>query len=183
MYSSSDSERVNGNCNVNTSQYKSLSLYNHVAPGDIGTDPSGKRLMRRHPCPSMAVQTVPRYNVDMGFGALTHNLAPEQMAGGHYSVRNAYPAYKTHCTSFQKRSCDGYTKPSMPAHLVASYSCKSGCAAQPGVAPSAGGHGPQFATQMMCKQNCVGPVHVLPHHKKAHVVPQPPFQPGPVIPK
>lgn len=100
MYSSTDSENVNGNANTHFSVYKSLHGYNKVAPGDVHGPPVPNRI------PSMAMQVVPQYHNQMGYHALTHNMAPEQMNTGHYSVRNAYPNYLSNCDTFQPRGCD-----------------------------------------------------------------------------
>lgn len=101
MYSSTDSERVNGNSNGNFSVYKSLNHYNRVNPGDVNGPAIPKRV------PSMAVQVVPDYHNQMRYHALTHNIAPEQMNAGHYTVRNAYPNYLAQCDTFQQRGCKG----------------------------------------------------------------------------
>ena len=100
MYSSTDSERVNGNSNSHFSVYKSLNQYNRVKPGDV----NGPKI----PCriPSMGTQIVPQYHNQMGYHALTHNMAPEQMNTGHYTVRSAYPNYLRNCDTFQARGCD-----------------------------------------------------------------------------
>ena len=100
MYSSTDSERVNGNSNSHFSVYKSLNHYNQVKPGDV----NGPKI----PCriPSMSTQIVPQYHNQMGYHALTHNMAPEQMNTGHYTVRSAYPNYLANCDTFQARGCD-----------------------------------------------------------------------------
>lgn len=100
MYSSTDSERVNGNSNSHFSVYKSLNQYNRVKPGDV----NGPKI----PCriPSMGTQIVPQYHNQMGYHALTHNMAPEQMNSGHYTVRSAYPNYLRNCDTFQARGCD-----------------------------------------------------------------------------
>ena len=100
MYSSTDSEHVNGNSNSHFSVYKSLNHYNQVKPGDV----NGPKI----PCriPSMSTQIVPQYHNQMGYHALTHNMAPEQMNTGHYTVRSAYPNYLAKCDTFQARGCD-----------------------------------------------------------------------------
>ena len=100
MYSSTDSERVNGNSNSHFSVYKSLNHYNQVKPGNV----HGPKI----PCriPSMGTQIVPQYHNQMGYHALTHNMAPEQMNTGHYTVRSAYPNYLQNCDTFQARGCD-----------------------------------------------------------------------------
>ena len=100
MYSSTDSENVNGNANAHFSVYKSLHGYNKVAPGDVHGPPVPNRI------PSMAMQIVPQYHNQMGYHALTHNMAPEQMNIGHYNVRNAYPNYLSKCDTFQSRGCN-----------------------------------------------------------------------------
>ena len=102
MYSSTDSENVNGNSNF--SVYKSLHGYNKVNQGDIHGPPIPNRI------PSMAVQVVPKYHDTMGYHVLTHNMAPEQMNTGHYSVRNAYPNYASKCDTFEARGCDQMVK-------------------------------------------------------------------------
>ena len=101
MYSSTDSERVNGNSNGNFSVYKSLNHYNRVTPGDVNGPAIPQRI------PSMAVQVVPQYHNQMRYHALTHNVAPEQMNVGHYTVRNAYPNYLAQCDTFTPRDCKG----------------------------------------------------------------------------
>ena len=100
MYSSSDSERVNGNSNSRFSIYKSLNGYNKIHNGCV----HGPKI----PCriPSMGTQIVPQYHNQMGYHALTHNMAPEQMNTGHYTVRSAYPNYLAKCDTFQARGCD-----------------------------------------------------------------------------
>lgn len=100
MYSSTDSERVNGNSNSHFSVYKSLNHYNQVKQGDV----NGPKI----PCriPSMSTQIVPQYHNQMGYHALTHNMAPEQMNTGHYTVRSAYPNYLAKCDTFRARGCD-----------------------------------------------------------------------------
>ena len=100
MYSSTDSENVNGNANSHFSVYKSLHGYNKVVPGDVHGPPIPNRI------PVMSMQVVPQYHNQMGYHALTHNMAPEQMNTGHYSVRNAYPNYLSKCDTFQSRGCD-----------------------------------------------------------------------------
>jgi len=100
MYSSTDSERVNGNSNSKFSVYKNLNGYNNIHGGCV----HGPKI----PCriPSMTTQVVPQYHNQMGYHALTHNMAPEQMNTGHYTVRSAYPNYLQNCDSFQARGCD-----------------------------------------------------------------------------
>ena len=100
MYSSTDSERVNGNSNSHFSVYKILNHYNKIHSGCV----HGPKI----PCriPSMSTQIVPQYHNQMGYHALTHNMAPEQMNTGHYTVRSAYPNYLKNCDTFQARGCD-----------------------------------------------------------------------------
>ena len=105
MYSSTDSERVNGNSNSHFSVYKSLNGYNRVKQGDVHGPPVPSRI------PSMTMQVVPQYHNQMGYHALTHNISPEQMNTGHYTVRSAYPNYLSNCDTFQSRGCDQMVKP------------------------------------------------------------------------
>ncbi|SVE50513.1 uncharacterized protein METZ01_LOCUS503367 [marine metagenome] len=111
MYSSTDSERVNGNSNGSFSIYKSLNHYNQVKPGDV----NGPKI----PCriPSMAVQIVPQYHDQMGYHALTHNMAPEQMNTGHYTVKGAYPNYLAKCDTFHARGCDKLVQQQVPQQV------------------------------------------------------------------
>ena len=105
MYSSTDSERVNGNSNTHFSVYKSLSGYNKVNQGDVHGPPVSARI------PSMSLQVVPEYHNQMGYHALTHNISPEQMNSGHYTVKTAYPNYLSKCDTFQPRVCNKMIQP------------------------------------------------------------------------
>ncbi len=103
--------------NAGASNYGVLGMYNSPPAGTVVGPPVEPGT------PSMAVETVPQYNLPLRYNALTHGLPAELSNGCHFTINNAYPATpsarrRSHCDTFQKRSCSGNVQPLYPAHTV-----------------------------------------------------------------
>ena len=128
--------------NYSGNQYRDLSRYYGILPGQVGTVTGSNGETQSIPIPAfappMSQQTVPTYHVDY-IGTpmdLMHGLRADELTSGYFPVNNAY---SSSCTTFRKRGCDGV----VPQNQIPIPDRCPGCGG-PGLAPCPCGPGAQL---------------------------------------
>jgi len=127
--------------NYSGNQYRDLSRYYGILPGQVGTVTGSNGETQSIPIPAfappMSQQTVPTYHVDY-IGTpmdLMHGLRADELTSGYFPVNNAYSSA---CTTFRKRGCDGV----VPQSQIPIPDRCPGCSGPAGLAPCPCGPGP-----------------------------------------